>query len=153
NDRAACCSVVIMRLGSIFIYPIKSIRGREVASAEVEPWGLAGDRRFMVVDATGYVQTARDHPRMLSVTAVPEERGLKLTGPHAAPLRWAAEPGTPTRRVRVWHDDVDAVDTGDEAAAWFTGLLGFPARLMYLDDPTRRPVDPAYGAPGDRVSF
>lgn len=142
-----------MRLGSIHVYPVKSTRGLQVASAQVEPWGLAGDRRYMVVDADGMVLTARDHPRMLAVAATPEGRGLKLTGPHADPLQVSPEPGTPTRRVRIWHDDVDAVDTGEEAAAWFTALLGLPARLVWLDDPTRRPVDPAYGAPDDRVSF
>src|SRR5690606_12752290 len=146
-------SVGIMRLGSIHVYPVKSTRGLQVASAQVDPWGLAGDRRYMVVDADGMVLTARDHPRMLAVAATPEGRGLKLTGPHADPLQVSPEPGTPTRRVRIWHDDVDAVDTGEEAAAWFTALLGLPARLVWLDDPTRRPVDPAYGAPDDRVSF
>ncbi len=142
-----------MRLASIHIYPIKSTRGLEVTSADVEPWGLAGDRRYMVVDAAGEGLTARTHPRMLGVTATPEGSGLKLTGPHAAPLRLPDVSGTPSRLVRVHRDDVDAVDTGDEAAAWFTELLGLPVRLVWLDDPTRRPVDPEYGTPDDRVSF
>lgn len=107
----------------------------------------------MVVDADGMVLTARDHPRMLAVAATAEGRGLTLTGPHADPLQVSPAPGTPTRRVRIWNDDVDAVDAGDEAAAWFTALLGVPARLVWLDDPTRRPVDPDYGTADDRVSF
>ena len=36
---------------------------------------------------------------------------------------------------------------------WLTKLLDRPVRLVWLDDPTRRPVDPAYGQPADRVSF
>jgi hypothetical protein len=31
--------------------------------------------------------------------------------------------------------------------------LGRPVRLVYLDDPTRRPVDPEFGRDGDVVSF
>ncbi|MEV5409172.1 MOSC N-terminal beta barrel domain-containing protein [Thermopolyspora sp. NPDC052614] len=142
-----------MRLGSIHIYPIKSTRGMEVASAVVEPWGLAGDRRYMVVDAAGEGLTARTHPKMLAVTATPEGSGLKLSGPHAPPLRLSPAPGTPTRRVRIWRDDVDAIDTGDEAATWFTDLLGLPVRLVWLNDATRRPVNPKYGTADDRVSF
>jgi MOSC domain-containing protein len=34
-------------------YPVKSCRGEDLQMAEVEPWGLAGDRRFMLVDDTG----------------------------------------------------------------------------------------------------
>jgi uncharacterized protein YcbX len=142
-----------MRLGSIHIYPIKSTRGLDVTSADVEPWGLAGDRRYMVVDLAGQVLTAREHPRMLAAEATLEGPALKVTGPHAEPLRVSPEPGGPMRRVNIWGDDVDAADTGDEAAAWFTELMGVPARLVWLDDPTRRPVSPDYGAPGDRVSF
>ena len=33
------------------------------------------------------------------------------------------------------------------------GLSGRPVRLVYLDDPTRRAVDPQYGRDGDVVSF
>ena len=33
----------------------------------VEPWGLAGDRRWMLVDATGEAVTAREHREMLLV--------------------------------------------------------------------------------------
>ena len=142
-----------MRVGSIHIYPIKSTRGLDVTSAEVEPWGLADDRRYVVVDSAGQVLTARDNPSLLTVAAAVEGRRLKLTGPHAAPLQVIPEADGPDRRVRVHLDDVDATDAGDEAAAWFTGLLGFPARLIWLDDPTRRPVDPAYGRPEDRVVF
>ena len=36
-------------LTSLFIYPVKSFRGCAVSSAEVDPLGLVGDRRFLVV--------------------------------------------------------------------------------------------------------
>jgi MOSC domain-containing protein len=39
---------------------------------------------------------------------------------------------------------------GDE---WFSAYLGRPVRLVYLDDPTRRAVDPEFGRDGDVVSF
>ena len=52
--RHACASP---RSGSI---PVKGLRGHSVAEAVVEPWGLAGDRRFMVVDGAGRFLTQRD---------------------------------------------------------------------------------------------
>ena len=37
-------------LTDVYRYPVKSRRGER---GVVEPWGLAGDRRWMVVDAAG----------------------------------------------------------------------------------------------------
>ncbi|HEX5295454.1 MAG TPA: MOSC domain-containing protein [Streptosporangiaceae bacterium] len=42
---------------------------------------------------------------------------------------------------------------GPAADGWFSAYLHRPVRLVYLDDPARRPVDPDYGQPGDAVSF
>jgi uncharacterized protein YcbX len=46
-----------------------------------------------------------------------------------------------------------ATAAGPTADAWFSEFLGRAVCLVYLDDPTRRPVDPAFGAVGDVVSF
>jgi uncharacterized protein len=56
-------------------------------------------------------------------------------------------------KVTVWRSTVLAAAAGDEADAWFSAYLAEPVRLVYLDDPTRRAVDPEYGADGDTVSF
>ena len=49
-------------------YPVKSCRGEDLTEASVEPWGLAGDRRWMLVDPTGEVVTAREANRLVLVT-------------------------------------------------------------------------------------
>ena len=56
-------------------------------SALVEPWGLAGDRRWMLVDAKGVEVTARKHPRLLLVTPSYTSDGLLLERMNAAALR------------------------------------------------------------------
>ncbi|MCZ9339812.1 MOSC domain-containing protein, partial [Streptomyces sp. TRM76130] len=45
------------RLRSIHVHPVKAFRGRAPREAAVEPWGLAGDRRWMLVDDGGRVVT------------------------------------------------------------------------------------------------
>jgi hypothetical protein len=55
--------------------------------------------------------------------------------------------------VTVWGSKVRAVAAGKEADDWLSHLLDREVRLVYLDDPTRRPVDQDFGDPGDRVSF
>ncbi|MFI6322290.1 MOSC domain-containing protein [Nonomuraea sp. NPDC050556] len=140
-----------MKLASIHLYPIKSTRGHDVTTARVEPWGLAGDRRFLVTSDDGTMLTARKHPRLFTCLAELGDGALTLTGPHAAPLRVALTPSPSLRTVSVWDTPVDVTDCGDEAAAWLSSLLDTPARLVWLDDPTRRAVDPLYGMPDDRV--
>ena len=55
--------------------------------------------------------------------------------------------------MSVWASDLVAAPAGDEAAAWLTKVIGEPVRLVYLDDPTRRPTNPKYSRDTDRVSF
>lgn len=146
-----------MKLASIHFYPVKSMSGHDLGEAEVQPWGLAGDRRYLVTDEHGTIITARDHPRLLA--CLPEQEGgtggtggtLVLTGPHAAPLR--VTPTTSRRPVVMGGVSVDLTDCGDDASRWLAGLIGRPARLAWLDDPGRRPVDPLYGRPDDRVNL
>ncbi len=59
----------MIRLDGVHLHPVKSTAVRPVLHGDVEPWGLAGDRRWMVVDATGECVTAREEHRLLSVTA------------------------------------------------------------------------------------
>jgi uncharacterized protein YcbX len=142
-----------VRVAGLHIYPVKSTRGQDVEAAQVDRWGLAGDRRFLVVDDDNRHVTAREDARLLSVSAV--ERGgseLILHGPHADPIVVHVL-GRPTTKVQIWRDEVSAVRPSAEADAWFSALLGRDVGLVWLDDPTSRPVNPAYGAPGDTVSF
>ena len=144
-----------MRVTEIKIYPVKGLRGHAVAEAVVEPWGLAGDRRFMVVDEAGRFRTQRELPAMAVVDAAVAPGGLVLTAEGAAPLAVAIPgPGAEACDVTVWRDRVAARDAGPDAAAWLSRVLGVPCRLVHLADPANgRPVDPDYGDAADRVSF
>jgi len=61
--------------------------------------------------------------------------------------------GTELVPVSVWDSDLLAAPADDAAAAWLSGIVGEPVRLVYLDDPTRRPTNPKYSLDSDRVSF
>jgi uncharacterized protein len=143
---------VTVLLTGIRRYPVKSCRGHDVRTATVETWGLAGDRRWMLVNADGWNLTARQLPRMLLITPHPRDGGLHLTAPGAAPLD-VAMPTGPAVDVRVWADKVAAVPASDDAHAWFSAALGTPLRLVYLGDPTQRPTEPGYGLDADVVSL
>ena len=55
--------------------------------------------------------------------------------------------------VTVWRSTVMAAAAGPAADTWFSEFLGRGVRLVYLDDPTRRAVNPEFGSDGDVVSF
>lgn len=138
-------------------YPVKSTRGQDLGSAVIEPWGLAGDRRWMVVDEDATAITAREVHRMLLVhpqlvTDAAGAPALRLAA-EGMPTLTVATPTVASGDVRIWKDTVAAASAGDDADAWISAMLGQPARLVYLDDPTRRATNPQRTLPGDVVAF
>lgn len=124
-----------------------------MTSATVEPWGLAGDRRWMVVDEAGEAITAREAHRMLLVHPRQVEGGLTVTAPGLTPLETAEPHGVEPVPVTVHGKPVRATPAGAGADAWFGRAIGRSARLVFLDDPTHRPTNPAFSRSGDRVSL
>lgn len=142
-----------MELTRIYRYPIKSCRRDELQQAEVEPWGLAGDRRWMVIDEDGVQLTAREQNRLLLVSVELDGTGLRLRAPGQPALTVKAPDGSNLVPVHIWKSDVDAALPSDDAHRWFSLLLGQPVRLVYLDDPLRRRPNPVFSRAEDRVSF
>src|SRR5256885_16062043 len=62
--QSATGTVRLMRLASIHVYPVKGFRRVDHDGARVEPWGLAGDRRWLVTDDAGRMLTQRQEPRL-----------------------------------------------------------------------------------------
>ena len=142
-----------LQLTDIWRYPVKSCRGERLAEAVVQPWGLAGDRRWMIVDAAGDPVTAREYPALVLVTPRVESGKLTLASPWLPEVTVPVPSGTDLVPVSVWESDLLATQADDAASAWLTGIVGEPVRLVYLDDPTRRPTNPKYSLESDRVSF
>ncbi len=142
-----------MQLAALRIYPVKSLRGLDLTQAAVEPWGLAQDRRWMVVDVTGRFVTQREHGTMALIEATPTPAGLQL----AAGTRRVevATPDADAERVRVtvWGDTLGARVASPAAASLLSEAIGIACRLVWLDDPLSRPADPAYAPAGSTVSF
>ena len=164
------------RLASIHIYPLKAGRAVDLSESAVEPWGLAGDRRWLVVDGAGRFVSQREEPALARVSAAYPAAGadqvadadrvaaarpwptdqLTLSAAGHLPLTVRmprADDDTEMVPVAVWESRIRVAAAGKEADDWLGRLLGRDVRLVYLDDPTRREVDQDYGDPGDRVSF
>ncbi|MFI6012706.1 MOSC domain-containing protein [Streptomyces sp. NPDC051243] len=144
------------KLQSIHLHPVKACRGTAPREAVVEPWGLAGDRRWALIDDGGKVVTQRRRPRLALAAAEPlPGGGVRLSAPGMDPLTVPVPRPVGTVPVEIFRNKVEAVLAEDDTAhAWCTAFLGAEVRLAHMDDPaTRRPVDPRYALPGETVSF
>ncbi|MGX2998647.1 MOSC domain-containing protein [Streptomyces sp. JNUCC 64] len=142
-------------LVSLHVFPVKAVQGDAPDEATVEPWGLSGDRRWMLVDESAKAVTQRQRPRLALVHAAPRPGGgLLLSAPGRAPLTVAVPDPGPRLPVQVWGDTVAAAPADPSADAWLSDFLDVPVRLVHMPDPAvSRPVDPAFAHTGETVSF
>lgn len=146
-------------ISGIRVYPLKGAAGLDLESTELDPFGIPGDRRWMLVRPDVGFISQRSHPRLCLVRihepdgpAAVKRSGFSARAPGMEPL--ALEPighGEPME-VKVHSDRFSAL-RGDEAAdRWFSSFLGERCSLVYMAEDISRPVDPDF-APGHRVSF
>lgn len=142
-----------LSLTGINRHPVKSCRGEALGSALVEPWGLAGDRRWMLVDEEGETVTAREYPQLLLVRPEIVADGLRLNAPGLDELTVTAPREAPVA-VSVFGRPPFTAQLADMTAhAWFSKVCRTPVRLVFQDDPRRRATNPEFTTASDCVSF
>ncbi len=141
-------------IASLSIYPVKSMKGVSVQSAEVDLIGLAGDRRWMVVDENGKFQTIRQHFELSQIEAFEVDDMLRVAHPSRGTII-VGVPGAsaPTSIVTIWRSEVEARHASDESSTFLSDIFGRKVRLVYLENVAGRAVNPKYSTPGDHVSF
>ena len=121
------------RVSALFQYPVKSCAPVPVPEAMVEPAGLVGDRRFIIVDEAGRFITGREYPVLTQVRCTLDGGELSLRAPGCETLNvgLSAMPDE-YAPITVWRDTVDAQRCGAEADAWLSELLGGEFRLVHM---------------------
>jgi uncharacterized protein YcbX len=131
-----------LTLSGLYVYPVKSLKGIPLQEAELTGKGLLHDRRWMVVRPEGRFVTQREEPRLALVHTRLDERGATLwrEGHGSVFLPFAGEGGARIQ-TRVWGDDCEAEDVGEEAARWLTAAVGSdtPYRLVRMAAGFQRP--------------
>jgi uncharacterized protein len=140
-----------MRLSSVHLYPVKGCHRVDVTSAQVQPWGLAADRRWITVDPDGNFLTQREVRSLTQIQPALLDDGVRLSAPGLPDLTVPAVAGDYVE-INLWRSQFKVSPAGEQADAWLSQAAGQPLRLMWIDDPTRRPVDPEYAHPGDVVN-
>ena len=144
------------RVTGLFLYPVKSLRGHAVPVAEFDTLGFAGDRRFLVVDATGKFMTQRTVPRMACIDARLSAHWLTLSADGAGSIAVSTtdQAEAPLRTVSVWKSEgLQAEDCGPAAANWLSSFLQVECSLVRIGANFSRPILKASARPGDTVTF
>ncbi|RYU92090.1 MOSC domain-containing protein [Mucilaginibacter terrigena] len=145
----------MLRISQLNIYPIKSLGGISLTTAQLTDRGLQHDRRWMLTDSSNRFLSQREHAQMALLKMDLLSDALKVTYTvDGSSLLIPFKPlKTDLLDVIIWDDTCTAQLVSDEADAWFTAKLGAPTRLVYMPDETHRPTDPRYTVPGHIASF
>ncbi|BDU16265.1 MOSC domain-containing protein [Lysobacter auxotrophicus] len=142
-----------MKLSDLYLYPVKSCAPLALEEARVESRGLAGDRRWMIVDADGRFVTGRQFPELTLLRARPADNGLTFDAPGMPTLSVPLPAPSEHSVVEIWKKPVGATFASDDAGDWLSRYLGSAVRLVYMDDTVLRQVDPTFAREGDIVGF
>ena len=151
-----------LTVSELTIYPVKSLGAINLSHMQIDDFGPAGDRRFVVADARGRFVTQRDYPRMTLIQIKQRDSAIEFSAAEM-PTFSLALPNTESddmepkdvavKEIIIWRDSVMARDMGDAIAAWLSSFIGSDVRLYYMPDDSVRAIDPQYSRSGDRVSF
>lgn len=143
-------------ISQLYIYPIKSLGGFTVASAQLTDRGLQYDRRWMLVDKNNKFLTQREHPLMclLQTTIEKEELVIFHKNNKEDKLRVPLNPIlTATVKVAVWADECEAQYVNKLADQWFTQKLAMDCRLVYMPETEKRRVEEQYAHNSEITAF
>lgn len=139
----------MLAISGLYIYPVKSLQGMVLSEVVLTKQGLAFDRQWMLVDATGKFVTQRQIPLLASIGVRLSAECLVLERAGLLPLSIPLTP-LPDKRceVTVWRDTCVGCDEGEAASRWLTQAVGqwqgSDLRLVRFAPDGVRPVDPAY---------
>src|SRR5262245_54831679 len=143
-----------MHVVSLYTYPVKGCHRVEHDEIAVEPWGVVGDRRWLIIDEDGAAVTQREVPGLTALRAnVTLDGGLRLSLPGRDDLTIDEPVLGPVTPISVFAFRGQATLAASDAQEWLTAGLGRPVRLVWQDDPGRRAPDSPNARAGDRMMF
>lgn len=144
-----------MILSEINIYPVKSLRGISLKTAEIDDRGLRNDRRWMLVDKNDRFVTQRVLPKMALIDVAFDREALTVSCGGFGSQTIDADPKDPVSRpVTVFSSTVSAEIYGGAVNEWFSDVLGQSLRLVRMPQSSRREADEEFRrCDSDIVSF
>jgi len=143
-------------VSELYVYPIKSLGGIKLDSAELTDRGFQYDRRWMLVNEQNEFLTQREFPQMALLQTEITNSGIKVSQKKNVNenilVPFNAESNYKIT-VRVWDDMCDAIFVNDHFSDWFSDQLKIRCKLVYMPDDSIRRVDRRYAFNNETTSF
>ncbi|MEB3047233.1 MOSC domain-containing protein [Rhizobium mulingense] len=142
-----------MRVSDLFIYPLKSARAIALPAADIDAYGLPGDRRAMITDPQGHFITQRELPDLARIEIRPEADAFRLLMQGKPEI--SVPPPRPEIRmdVSVWKSTVSAAVADAASNHQLSEWLGREVRLVFFDGQAQRTANAEWAGDGTPVSF
>lgn len=145
----------MLSVSELFIYPVKSLGGIRVNTAELTDRGFCYDRRWMLVDEQHRFLSQRELPAMALLQTSLGDDGIivadKLDPENKITIPFAAK--NEKLQVQVWDDSCEAYAVSDTLDTWFSAALQKKCRLVHMPDSSLRKVDSRYAFENEITSF
>ncbi|HEU5148384.1 MAG TPA: MOSC N-terminal beta barrel domain-containing protein, partial [Chryseosolibacter sp.] len=145
-------------LSEIWIYPVKSLGGISMKTAEVKRKGLRYDRRWMLIDSHGVAMTQRVYHEMALFKLSLDDGNINIAYTkdgrilHSASFIPENAMTGSKSKARVWDDEVEVV-INTRLSEWFSELLHTTCRFVAFPENNPRKVDPQYNVNEAHVSL
>jgi uncharacterized protein YcbX len=143
----------MFKISELYIYPIKSLGGIKLDKATITDRGFQYDRRWMLIDENNRFISQRECAKLALLKTHISDDFLTVTNTlNNTSIKIALVPvKKEVIQVIIWDDVCTGQLIDEDIDAWFTGVLGMPARLVYMPDSTERFTEAAY-APADSIT-
>lgn len=120
----------MITVSQLWTYPFKSGKGVSLSSTQFDAEGMCDDRRLVALDESGVFITARRYTELLQLSCTKNSRGWLLQHP-AQDSPCQINQAGPEKAIigTLWKDALNALDAGDEAAAWLSDVLKIKVRI------------------------
>jgi uncharacterized protein YcbX len=135
-------------LKSISIYPIKSLNGVELSSAEVFQHGLKFDRNWMLVDSNNAFITRRERPELSLIETSLSENEFRFSFNKKSENLALGTNDFQQEKIesKVWDSDVFGFEESQNLNTFFSDFLKEEVRLMRMPlQPERNETAPLTG--------
>jgi len=135
-------------LKSISIYPIKSLNGIELSSAEVFQYGLKFDRNWMLVDSNNTFITRRERPELSLIVTSISENGFAFSFNKKSENLVLRTNDFQQEKIesKVWDSEVFGFEESKNLNTFFSDFLKEEVRLIRMPlQPERMETAPLTG--------
>lgn len=130
-----------LQISELYVYPIKSMGGIALDTAQLSNTGIAYDRYWMLTDEHGRFLTQREIPELARFRPAWSEEALLVRSDDQQIAVPKTSHSDRMLECTVWGDQVLAYPEDDDINAWFSEILQRKVLLVRRADSAQRYVD------------